>query len=192
MRSANGKDVLTTGQVARICHVAPRTVSKWFDTGKLRGYRIPGSRDRRIPRKQLVAFMRAHDIPLETLADDTCRVLVVDEDFPPELAESLNKSGRYEVRVAANGFEAGLIAREQCPDVIVLDAAGGVEQAEAVCRKIRSHADLRSAKVLAAVRQGEQGQFRELIRNNFDGAVTKPYCQVALISTIEDAVNPAY
>ncbi|NLE61752.1 MAG: helix-turn-helix domain-containing protein, partial [Planctomycetes bacterium] len=25
------KDVLTTGDVARICNVAPRTVSKWFD-----------------------------------------------------------------------------------------------------------------------------------------------------------------
>ena len=37
------KDVLTTGDVARICNVASRTVSKWFDSGQLRGYRIPGS-----------------------------------------------------------------------------------------------------------------------------------------------------
>ena len=41
------KKVFTTGQVAKICKVAPRTVSKWFDTGRLRGYRIPGSQDRR-------------------------------------------------------------------------------------------------------------------------------------------------
>ena len=39
------KEVFTTGEVARICNVAPRTVSKWFDTGQLRGYRIPGSKD---------------------------------------------------------------------------------------------------------------------------------------------------
>ena len=44
------KKVFTTGQVAKICKVAPRTVSKWFDSGRLRGYRIPGSQDRRIPR----------------------------------------------------------------------------------------------------------------------------------------------
>ena len=42
--------VFTTGQVAKICKVAPRTVSKWFDSGRLKGYRIPGSQDRRIPR----------------------------------------------------------------------------------------------------------------------------------------------
>jgi len=35
--------VFTTGQVAKICKVAPRTVSKWFDSGRLKGYRIPGS-----------------------------------------------------------------------------------------------------------------------------------------------------
>ena len=47
------KDILTTGEVAKICNVAPRTVSKWFDSGQLRGYRIPGSKDRRIPLAQI-------------------------------------------------------------------------------------------------------------------------------------------
>ena len=54
------KKVFTTGQVAKICKVAPRTVSKWFDSGRLRGYRIPGSLDRRIPREQLVRFLKAN------------------------------------------------------------------------------------------------------------------------------------
>ena len=51
------KKVFTTGQVAKICKVAPRTVSKWFDSGRLRGYRIPGSQDRRIPREHLLRFL---------------------------------------------------------------------------------------------------------------------------------------
>ena len=34
------KKVFTTGQVAKICKVAPRTVSKWFDSGRLRGTSI--------------------------------------------------------------------------------------------------------------------------------------------------------
>ena len=54
------KKVFTTGQVAKICKVAPRTVSKWFDSGRLRGYRIPGSQDRRIPREQLIRFLKEH------------------------------------------------------------------------------------------------------------------------------------
>jgi uncharacterized protein (TIGR02996 family)/excisionase family DNA binding protein len=52
------RKVFTTGQVAILLRVAPQTVSKWFDAGKLRGYRIPGSQDRRIPREHLIRFMR--------------------------------------------------------------------------------------------------------------------------------------
>ncbi len=69
------KTVFTTGEVARICHVAPRTVSKWFDSGQLRGYRIPGSRDRRIPLAELMRFMKAHGMPTDALNSGQVRVL---------------------------------------------------------------------------------------------------------------------
>jgi len=74
------KEVLTTGEVAKICNVAPRTVSKWFDSGSLKGYRIPGSRDRRIPATELIKFMKAHGIPLENISSGRTRVLIVDGD----------------------------------------------------------------------------------------------------------------
>ena len=61
---AKGKNVLTTGDVAKICNVAHKTVSKWFDMGQLNGYRIPGSRDRRIPVIELVRFMEINKMPM--------------------------------------------------------------------------------------------------------------------------------
>ena len=74
------KDVLTTGEVAKICNVAPRTVSKWFDTGVLKGYRIPGSKDRRIPVSQLVRFMKEHGIPFDGMSGGKTRILIVDDE----------------------------------------------------------------------------------------------------------------
>lgn len=56
--------VYTTGQVAELCHVAPRTVARWFDSNKLFGYRIPGSQDRRIPQEYLIRFLREHSMPI--------------------------------------------------------------------------------------------------------------------------------
>lgn len=61
---AKGKKVLTPGDVAKICNVAHRTVQKWFDSGLLTGYRLPGSRDRRIPVSELISFMKASNIPM--------------------------------------------------------------------------------------------------------------------------------
>ena len=56
--------VYTTGQVARMCSVAPRTVShNWCDSGRLQHYRIPGTMDRRIPHGALVKFLRDHGMP---------------------------------------------------------------------------------------------------------------------------------
>lgn len=55
--------VYTTGQVSKFCHVAPQTVSKWFDSGALKGYRIPGSADRRIPGDVLLKFMHSNRMP---------------------------------------------------------------------------------------------------------------------------------
>ena len=65
------KKVFTTGQVSKIANVAPRTVSKWFDSGKLKGYRIPGSQDRRIPRANLIEFLDEHGMPHELNEEDT-------------------------------------------------------------------------------------------------------------------------
>ena len=74
--------VFTTGQVAKICMVAPRTVSTWFDSGRLRGYRIPGSQDRRIPREYLIKFLKEHGMPLGDLEDEAmAKVLVVAQDL---------------------------------------------------------------------------------------------------------------
>ncbi len=61
---AKGDEVLSSGEVAKICHVAPRTAQKWIDLGLLKGYRIPGSRDRRVPIDEMVRFMKEHGIPV--------------------------------------------------------------------------------------------------------------------------------
>src|SRR5581483_4707591 len=117
------KDVLTTGEVAKICNVAPRTVSKWFDSGALHGYRIPGSKDRRIPLNQLIRFMKQHGMPLNGLMTGCTRVLIVDDeqDIVEVLEKILEDEAKYEVEVAKGGFAAGITAEKFRPHVILLE-----------------------------------------------------------------------
>ena len=51
---------LTTGQVASRLGVSMRTVSKWIDSGVLRGIRIPLSKDRRVHPQALAEFEKLH------------------------------------------------------------------------------------------------------------------------------------
>ncbi len=185
------KEVLTTGEVAKICHVAPRTVSKWFDSGKLHGYRIPGSRDRRIPLAQLVQFMRAHGMPLEGLEGGETRVLIVDPDTSAAaaIAQDLAENKPYQAAVAANGFEAGMQAERLQPHVIFVDVmAEGVDAAE-ILRNLRANSSLETTRVIAVGGTLTAGQKQALVRQGFDAVISKPYDIEQLVSAIEDATN---
>ncbi len=190
MRNAERRDILTTGQVARICRVAPRTVSKWVDTGKLRGYRIPGSRDRRIPAEQLAAFLRAHNMPLDALEGGLCRVLIVAPDAQ-ELAAGLQGDGSYEAYAAVNEFEAGALAHQHRPHVIVLDVTRLACPGE-TCRNIRSLADLQSTRLIAAGSRNEEPTGRMLLAQGFDLSLNRPFTTEDLrraIQTVTDLIT---
>src|SRR5215468_9932293 len=74
------KKIFTTGEAAEICKVSQQTIIRCFDSGRLGGFRVPGSKFRRIPRAELIKFMKANDIPLEILEQGKKRILVVDDD----------------------------------------------------------------------------------------------------------------
>lgn len=67
MRSAYGD--LTTTQAGLMLTVATATIAKWIDSGQLAGYRVPGSRHRRVRLKDLVQFAHKHGMPLNATSD---------------------------------------------------------------------------------------------------------------------------
>ena len=176
--------------MAEICHVAPRTVSKWFDAGRLGGYRIPGSRDRRIPVEQLLAFMQAHGIPADALDRGTCRVLIVDaSDQAGRIVNELSDSDRYDVRTAGTDFEAGVLAQKLAPHVIVLDAGTDANGAATLARKVRATATLESAKFVAVVERLTASIRHSLLGNGFDACLAKPYSAGELLDAVEKATD---
>ena len=66
------ESVLTTGDIAKICNVSQKTAAKWFDKGIISGYRLPGSKDRRIPIDELYRFMREANIPIPQHLQQKC------------------------------------------------------------------------------------------------------------------------
>ncbi len=189
-RHLGPNDVLTTGEVARICNVAPRTVSKWFDTGQLRGYRIPGSKDRRIPVQQLVRFMRAHGIPLGELDSGQTRVLLVDEDgeLLSLLEQALSRTERYGVKTATSGFEAGAMAERFKPHVILIDVTLPDIDTAKIRRFLLSNDDLQATKLIATSGALTDGETQSLLREGFDSCLHKPFDVRQVMLAIEDAV----
>ena len=188
------KDVLTTGEVAKICNVASRTVSKWFDSGQLRGYRIPGSKDRRIPVSSLIRFMKSHGIPLDGLMSGNTRVLIVDqdEDVGSKLRDILSEQTNYEVRVANGAFLAGIECERFRPHVMLLDLHLADGEGPQVCQVVRGNDDLQMTKIIAMSGKLTDGQVTQLPHQGFDGALRKPFSVRQVIDAVEGAHAVVY
>ncbi|MBX3351369.1 MAG: response regulator [Phycisphaeraceae bacterium] len=185
-----GKDVLTTGEVAKVCNVAPRTVSKWFDSGQLKGYRIPGSKDRRIPISQLVRFMKEHGIPLNGLNTGQTRVLIVDDDgeVTATLKKILTEQANYEVETAASAFEAGLVCEKFKPHVLLLDLhIGENNDSRHVAQLVRRSEELQMTRVIAMSGKLTDGQAAQLKGQGFDTFLKKPFQIRQVVEAIEQA-----
>jgi excisionase family DNA binding protein len=185
-----GKTVLTTGQVAKICCVAPRTVSKWFDEGHLHGYRIPGSKDRRIPLEALVKFMRANHIPLNGLETGQTTVLVADADsaYAESLGRALEEDG-YRVATAGSAFDAGYQAGRCKPEVLVVNVDMPGMDTKAFIRFVRSCEEIKDSRLLAIGAGLDAGRGESLRQEGFAGWMSKPLEPRLLTSLIENGMN---
>ena len=191
---AKGKNVLTTGDVAKICNVAPRTVSKWFDLGQLKGYRIPGSKDRRIPVSELIRFMKVHNMPTAALPVGKIRVLIVDSngDTASALADTLRTKGGYEAQVVRSNFETGVVAQKFAPHVLLINLLAKDIAALDICKNIRANEDLRTIKVIALANQLSDTESAALLQKGFDGYISNPADADGVIREIEETTAIVY
>ncbi|MFO0839092.1 MAG: response regulator [Phycisphaerae bacterium] len=185
------QSVYTTGEVAEICNVSQQTVIRCFDSGKLKGYRVPGSRFRRIPRESLIQFMKDNSIPLDQLETGKKRVLVVDDDpaIVEMLMELLERDGRFEVQTAANGFDAGMRTKEFRPDVIVLDYMLPDINGNAVIRRIRSDPSLQSVRIIIVSGVVDREDVRSLLDCGADDFLQKPFSIEQLVKRITELIG---
>ncbi|MCS5572968.1 MAG: response regulator [Pseudomonadales bacterium] len=173
----SAKTVFTTGEAAKICKVSQQTIIRCFDNGSLKGFRVPGSRFRRIPRDQLFTFMKDNGIPTDALESGKRKILVVDDD--EELVELLvdvfERDGRFETRTANNGFGAGMLVKEFRPDLVVLDVMLPDINGKEVCQRVRSDKSLESVKIICISGMVEQDKIADLRAVGADDFMHKPF-----------------
>ncbi len=181
------KKVFTTGEAAKVCKVSQQTIIRSFDSGRLNGFRVPGSRFRRIPRDELIRFMRENDIPLETIGSDRKRVLIVDDE--PEIVslitDLLESDGRFEVRSAGTGYDAGIETERFKPQLIVLDYMLPDINGNIVCQRVRESDTGEDTRVLCVSGVVEQNEVQRLRDAGADDFLKKPFDLRELVHRIE-------
>jgi excisionase family DNA binding protein len=171
------KTVFTTGEAAKICKVSQQTIIRCFDSGQLKGFRVPGSRFRRIPREQLFMFMRDNGIPTDALESGKRKVLIVDDDeeLVELIADALERDGRFEIRSVNNGFDAGMMVKEYRPDLIVLDVMLPDINGKEVCQRVRTDKTMDDVRIICISGMVEEDRVGELRAAGANDFMHKPF-----------------
>lgn len=185
------KEVFTTGEVAEVCQISQQTVIRCFDNGRLKGFRVPGSRFRRVPREALIQFMKDNGIPVARLQRGKKRILVVDDD--PDIVEMLQEllqaDGRFEVKTARTGYDAGILTHQFNPDLMILDYMLPDINGNVVLATVRKNLELTHIKVILVSGVVNQEEVQALLAAGANEFIKKPFDIDHLIGRIADLVG---
>jgi excisionase family DNA binding protein len=185
------KKIFTTGEAAELCNVSQQTIIRCFDNGRLQGFRVPGSRFRRIPREDLLRFMDENDIPSDVLTSGRKRVLLVDDDeqILEVFKEALERDERFEVQTAGTGYDAGMLTESFKPDLVVLDYMLPDVNGDLVCKRLRERESGPQTRVIFVSGVIEPGEIEKLKDAGADDFMQKPIDIQKLIDRIADLLS---
>lgn len=142
--------------------------------------------------------MKENGIPTDALESGKREVLLVDDDTDliEVLEGALQADGRFEVRVAQNGFDAGMMVKEYRPDLIVLDVMLPDINGREVCQRVRSDNQLEDVKIICISGMVEADKIDELKAAGADDFLQKPFeveeliDRMCILLEIENAKTP--
>jgi excisionase family DNA binding protein len=148
---SNEKEILTTFEAARYCHVHPGTIKNWIRNGMLKAFKTPGGH-RRIYRSDLDIFLKDMDIPVTREESGRRRKVLVAEPAY-RVREAITRllhrwGGVFEVTAVDNAFEAGEMLVVFKPGIVIIDRAISGMDIEELCTHIKSSAYLDNVRVI--------------------------------------------
>jgi len=182
------KKVFTTGEAAELCKISQQTIIRCFDAGRLGGFRVPGSRFRRIPRADLIHFMQSNQIPTGLLDVPECkRILAVDDD--PRIIElmmdTIGRDRRFDLRTASTGFDAGMLVESFKPQLVLLDYLLPDINGQHVISRIRGNLALAGTRIIVISGAIKQADVDTLLASGADEYIKKPFDAAHLAERID-------
>jgi excisionase family DNA binding protein len=185
------KELFTTGEAADVCKVSQQTIIRCFDSGRLNGFRIPGSKFRRIPRQHLIRFMKENNIPLDNIESGKKKILIVDDDaeIVELMVDVLIRDGRFDIKTASSGYEAGISTQQFRPDLILLDYMLPDVNGNVVCQTIRRNPEFENIKIIIVSGVIKQDEIDQLLKTGAEEFIKKPFNIVELTGKIADVLQ---
>ena len=121
--------------------------------------------------------MRENNIPTDALESQLRKILIVDDDVEivTLIQDMLERDGRFEVRTANNGFDAGMMVKEYHPDLIVLDVMLPDINGKEVCQRVRNDKTMDDVRIICISGMVEENRIQDLRNSGADEFLAKPF-----------------
>jgi len=179
--------VLTTGEIASYCGVNLRTVIRWLDSEKLKGYKLPGRGNNRILTADFIDFLNQNRMPIPSSLAKVEDPLVLIVDDEAAMAKSIKRiAHKAGVRslIAVDGFQAGLMLSMHKPQMITLDLSMSGFNGFDVLKFARDQEGLQGIKIIVISALG-QNKLDEALALGADRVLSKPFDASELITEFE-------
>ena len=190
------KDLLTPRELAELCGVSPDTVRSWCFRKQITYATTPGGH-KRFRREDVIEFLKARGFPIpQSDKISPVRILVVDDDeaFRKSLVGALQKEPSFNVKEAADGYEAGRLLGQFDPDVLVIDLVMPGIDGFKICEDIRASEETERTRIIAVTGYPDEEMFQRARKSGADQCLSKPLEIETLKSLIsgKDASPAAY
>jgi DNA-binding response OmpR family regulator len=127
--------------------------------------------------------MKDNGIPTDALESGKRKVLIVDDDVDlvDLLVDVFERDGRFDIRTANNGFDAGMLVKEFQPDLVVLDVMLPDINGKEVCQRVRSDPSMPDVRIICISGMVEQDKVQDLKDAGANDFMQKPFTVEALL-----------
>lgn len=182
---------LTSGEIASYCDVNLRTVIRWIESGKLKGFKLPGRGNNRVLVEDFVEFLERHDMPipdaLRGIASPS--ILIVDDEMP--VAKSIQRVARrsgFDSYIATGGFQAGIMLSQYEPKVMTLDLSMPGMDGYSVIEFTRDQSKYKDLKIVV-ISALDDISLERALEIGADATLQKPFSNHDLTSTLEQFMS---
>ncbi|MDT0582074.1 MULTISPECIES: helix-turn-helix domain-containing protein [Alteromonadaceae] len=115
----------SSGEVAKICDVNPRTVIRWIEAKKLKAFKLPGRGNNRVKHSDLLDFLVQNQIPVpsELIVEQekSCFIVSVEKQLVKN-AQRIARNAGFVTQVYQYGIESGVEIAQHKPSLIMIDS----------------------------------------------------------------------
>jgi len=141
------KEFYTTGEASELLKISRSTISRKFDRGVIFGKKNPITGERLVSQESLMALMKEHNLPIETLVIEKKRVLLgtPDDDLFSLFQKIFGEDDRVRVERKSYGGDVLVWCSKEQPALLVID---------------EELSDISSAEVIRSLRRQEQKELK--------------------------------